>query len=183
MIISRGRGYIFVHIPKTGGTSMAAALEARAMKDDILIGDTEKAATNFEIVDRLGGADFLTLQNLGTIYLNDELYAMSVDAYLRAMKLEGRVGHSDMLAIANRLAMLSQYGEASRLVVSGDVLFAGSIGRTDLPGGSYERLMRTIREIVVPLGDDVRVFPGHGPPTTIDSERTSNPFLIAAASS
>ena len=81
------------------------------------IGDTEKAATNFEIVDRLGGADFLTLQNLGTIYLNDELYAMSVDAYLRAMKLEGRVGHSDMLAIANRLAMLSQYGEASRLVV------------------------------------------------------------------
>ncbi len=68
---------------------------------------------------------------------------------------------------------------ASRLVVAGDVLFAGSIGRTDLPGGSYEILMRTIREVMLPLGDDVRVYPGHGPSTTIEIERTSNPFLLA----
>ncbi len=67
---------------------------------------------------------------------------------------------------------------ASRAVISGDVLFAGSIGRTDLPGGSYETLMRTIREVLLPLGDDVRVFPGHGPPTTIEAERTSNPFVL-----
>ena len=67
----------------------------------------------------------------------------------------------------------------ARLLIAGDVLFAGSIGRTDLPGGSFETLMDTISQVVVPLGDDVRVFPGHGPPTTIELERTSNPFLIA----
>ncbi len=67
----------------------------------------------------------------------------------------------------------------SRLLVSGDVLFAGSIGRTDLPGGSYETLMDTIRRVIVPLGDDVRVFSGHGSPTTVGEERASNPFLVA----
>ena len=67
----------------------------------------------------------------------------------------------------------------SELLIAGDVLFAGSIGRTDLPGGSYETLMDTIRQVVVPLGDDVRVFPGHGDPTTVGAERTSNPFLVA----
>jgi glyoxylase-like metal-dependent hydrolase (beta-lactamase superfamily II) len=68
---------------------------------------------------------------------------------------------------------------SSRALISGDVLFAGSIGRTDLPGGSYETLMRTIREVLVPLGDDVRVYPGHGPATTVGTERRSNPFLLA----
>lgn len=64
------------------------------------------------------------------------------------------------------------------LVVSGDCLFAGSIGRTDLPGGSHAVLMASIRERLLPLGDEVRVLPGHGPETTIGRERSSNPFLI-----
>jgi glyoxylase-like metal-dependent hydrolase (beta-lactamase superfamily II) len=64
-----------------------------------------------------------------------------------------------------------------RVVFVGDVLFAGSIGRTDLPGGDYETLLRSIREKLLPLGDDVRVWPGHGPATTIGRERRSNPFL------
>jgi hydroxyacylglutathione hydrolase len=59
----------------------------------------------------------------------------------------------------------------------GDVLFAGSIGRTDLPGGDYETLMRSIHEKLLPLGDDVRVYSGHGPATTIGEERRRNPFL------
>jgi glyoxylase-like metal-dependent hydrolase (beta-lactamase superfamily II) len=59
----------------------------------------------------------------------------------------------------------------------GDVLFAGSIGRTDLPGGSMISLLRAIREKLFPLGDEVRVFPGHGPATTIGRERRTNPFL------
>jgi glyoxylase-like metal-dependent hydrolase (beta-lactamase superfamily II) len=61
--------------------------------------------------------------------------------------------------------------------VSGDVLFAGSIGRTDLPGGSFETLLRSIDEVLVPLGDATRIHPGHGPSTTIGRERRSNPFL------
>ena len=64
-----------------------------------------------------------------------------------------------------------------RTLLSGDVLFAGSIGRTDLPGGDYATLMRSIHERLVPLGDDVRVLSGHGPDTTVGRERASNPFL------
>ncbi len=59
----------------------------------------------------------------------------------------------------------------------GDVLFAGSIGRTDLPGGSFETLASSIRERLFPLGDDLRVLPGHGPETTVGVERRTNPFV------
>jgi Flp pilus assembly protein TadD len=80
------------------------------------IGDTEKAATNFEIVDRLGAADFVTLSNLGTIYLNEGLHALAVDAYLRAVEREDRGAYRDVLAVATRLAQVSQYDESMRLV-------------------------------------------------------------------
>jgi hydroxyacylglutathione hydrolase len=68
-------------------------------------------------------------------------------------------------------------GEPPHLFV-GDTLFAGSIGRTDLPGGDYETLMKSITEVLFPFGDDARVLSGHGPETTIGRERTSNPFLL-----
>lgn len=62
-------------------------------------------------------------------------------------------------------------------VFVGDTLFAGSIGRTDLPGGSYRTLIGSIKEHILPLGDSVRVLPGHGPATTVGNERRYNPFL------
>jgi hydroxyacylglutathione hydrolase len=65
-------------------------------------------------------------------------------------------------------------------IIGGDVLFAGSIGRTDLPGGSMDRLMRSIREKFLPLPDDTVVLSGHGPTTTIGRERASNPFILSA---
>jgi hydroxyacylglutathione hydrolase len=60
----------------------------------------------------------------------------------------------------------------------GDTLFAGSIGRTDLPGGDYDVLMRSITQVLFPLGDEAIVHPGHGPDTTIRRERTTNPFVL-----
>ncbi len=60
---------------------------------------------------------------------------------------------------------------------TGDTLFAGSVGRTDLPGGSWPDLERSIRRRLFPLGDEVRVHPGHGPETTIGRERRTNPFV------
>jgi glyoxylase-like metal-dependent hydrolase (beta-lactamase superfamily II) len=70
------------------------------------------------------------------------------------------------------------YHAASAQVIVGDVLFAGSIGRTDLPGGDLPSLMRSIYEVLLPLGDAVTAYPGHGPSTTLGHERKSNPFLI-----
>lgn len=64
-----------------------------------------------------------------------------------------------------------------KFVITGDSLFAGSIGRTDLPGGDYEQLMDSLLNKVIPLGEDFKVYPGHGPATTISEEIASNPFL------
>ena len=61
----------------------------------------------------------------------------------------------------------------------GDTLFAGSIGRTDLPGGDYTTLIRSITEVLFPFGDAAKVYSGHGPPTTIGQERRTNPFLTS----
>jgi hydroxyacylglutathione hydrolase len=72
-------------------------------------------------------------------------------------------------------------GELTATVLSGDVLFAGSIGRTDLAGGSDAAMTRSLREKVWPLADGTLVLPGHGPATTIAQERARNPFLRAAA--
>jgi glyoxylase-like metal-dependent hydrolase (beta-lactamase superfamily II) len=63
------------------------------------------------------------------------------------------------------------------MIFSGDLLFAGSIGRTDFEGGSLPALLRSVREKLYPLGDQTIVYPGHGPSTTVGRERRSNPFL------
>jgi hydroxyacylglutathione hydrolase len=68
------------------------------------------------------------------------------------------------------------YWEAEGTLFSGDQLFAGSIGRTDLPGGSYQQLVDSMRDRVMTLADDTAVLPGHGPETTIGRERKTNPF-------
>jgi hydroxyacylglutathione hydrolase len=68
-------------------------------------------------------------------------------------------------------------GEAERQLFVGDTLFAGSIGRTDLPGGNHETLLRSIREVLFSFPDDTVVYPGHGDQTTIGVEKRTNPFL------
>jgi hydroxyacylglutathione hydrolase len=67
--------------------------------------------------------------------------------------------------------------ESEKAVFTGDCLFSGTIGRTDLPGGNYDQLIASIREQVLSLGDDFTVYCGHGPETTIGRERLNNPFL------
>ena len=72
---------------------------------------------------------------------------------------------------------ISFYMREHQVVFSGDCLFAGSIGRTDLPGADHDQLMRSIRDKLLPLGDEVQVLPGHMETTTIGQERRTNPFL------
>lgn len=68
-------------------------------------------------------------------------------------------------------------GQEGTLLFAGDLLFAGSVGRTDLPGGDTATLVDMIRTKVFPLGDEVTVYPGHGPTTTVARERAANPFV------
>ena len=72
------------------------------------------------------------------------------------------------------------FSRKDQLLIGGDVLFAGGVGRGDLPGGDLNLLLDGIRKKLFPLGDDVTVLPGHGPPTTIGTERRTNPFLATA---
>ena len=69
------------------------------------------------------------------------------------------------------------YHGEDRLAIVGDVLFRGSIGRTDFPGGNHQQLLDAIRDKLFPLGDDVTFIPGHGPTSTFGDERRSNPFV------
>ena len=70
------------------------------------------------------------------------------------------------------------YFEAEKKLIAGDTLFAGSIGRTDLPGGSTQKIMRSLHDTVLSLPDEIEVIPGHGESTTIGEERETNPFLV-----
>lgn len=85
----------------------------------------------------------------------------------------GHTGGSVMFRLPNTGAP----AEAEQFCLSGDVLFAGSIGRTDLPGGSMPSMLASLRDKVLPLADDTVVLPGHGPATTIGRERSVNPYL------
>ena len=73
------------------------------------------------------------------------------------------------------------FSAADRLALVGDVLFAGSIGRTDFPRGNHAQLLASIRDRLWPLGDDVRFVPGHGPMSTFGQERRSNPYVGGSA--
>lgn len=72
---------------------------------------------------------------------------------------------------------IALFSAEEKFVLVGDVLFQGSIGRTDLPGGNFNTLLDSIKSRLFPLGDEVRVLPGHGPTTTIGEEKKHNPFL------
>jgi glyoxylase-like metal-dependent hydrolase (beta-lactamase superfamily II) len=72
---------------------------------------------------------------------------------------------------------LAFYNQPSGILIVGDVLFSGSIGRTDLPGGDFDTLIQGIREKILTLPPDTKVYPGHGPSTSIENEKKHNPFL------
>jgi hydroxyacylglutathione hydrolase len=74
---------------------------------------------------------------------------------------------------------IGKKGETGKELFVGDTLFAGSIGRTDLPGGDHDTLIGSIRNVLFAFGDDAVVHPGHGPDTTIGRERRTNPFLVS----
>jgi len=105
----------------------------------------------------------------------DAFYDM---APIRFGGYEVRVHHTPGHCPGGVCLQIGKAGSAGRDLFVGDTLFAGSIGRTDLAGGDYATLMRSITEVLFPLGDDAVVHPGHGPDTTIGREKTTNPFVL-----
>jgi len=91
--------------------------------------------------------------------------------------LEARPHHTPGHCPGGVCLQIGPSGESGTDLFVGDTLFAGSIGRTDLPGGDFATLISSIREVLFAFGDAARVYPGHGPMTTIGAERRTNPFL------
>ena len=149
-------------------------------------------------IDHVGGAMKLRQATGAPILMNQNDYALvkmlDVQAAWLGMKSPGQVeidrsvGDADKVEAGPLVAdvihtpghtegSVCLYFSAQKKLIAGDTLFAGSIGRTDLPGGSYEKIIRSLHEKVLALPDETLVVPGHGPLTTIGDEREGNPFL------
>lgn len=152
-------------------------------------------------VDHTGGAGKLATQTGAATYVHadDDFLTLHPQEQLRAIfgmippgsydvpeRLE-RLEHGQTLEMAGVSLQVRHtpghtpghccfYSKEEGALFSGDQLFAGSVGRTDLPGGSWEQLVSSMRDQVMTLDDEVRVLPGHGPETTIGRERVANPF-------
>ena len=149
-------------------------------------------------IDHVGGAMKLRVATGAPILLNQNdsalLKLLDVQAAWIGMAAPGKVeidqsiGESDKVQAGPLVAQVLHtpghtegsiclYFPLEKKLIAGDTLFAGSIGRTDLPGGSFDKIIRSIHEKILALPDDTVVVPGHGPLTSIGDERESNPFL------
>ncbi len=149
-------------------------------------------------IDHVGGAMKLRALTGAPILLNQNDYALLKMLDMQAtwvgmpapgeVKIDAELGHGASLSAGGLSANVLHtpghtegsvclYFPAEKLLIAGDTLFAGSIGRTDLPGGSVEKIMRSLHQRVLALPDETVVIPGHGPKTTIGEEREGNPFL------
>ncbi len=146
--------------------------------DHIMALDELKAATGAEIVVHSAEADLLN-DSAGTLA---QLFAaepprsradtaVSEGDVLRLGKAELKFIHTPGHTVGGMCVLCGD------ILISGDTLFAESVGRTDFPGGSHAQLMQSINQKLMTLDDDIQVFPGHGPSTTIGHEREHNPYL------
>jgi hydroxyacylglutathione hydrolase len=151
-------------------------------------------------IDHVGGAMKLRATTGAPILLNQNDYALlkMLDAQAAwigvaapgKVEIDQSIGQADTVKTGSLTAnvlhtpghtegSICLYFPMEQKLIAGDTLFAGSIGRTDLPGGSFEKIIRSLHEKVLALPDETVVVPGHGPLTTIGDERESNPFLVS----
>jgi hydroxyacylglutathione hydrolase len=151
------------HIDHVGG---AMKLKA-ATGAPILLNQSDRMLLKMLAVQ----AAWIGVRSPESVKIDDELKDADV---VRAGALAGTVMHTP----GHTEGSVCLYFPAEQKLIAGDTLFAGSIGRTDLPGGSFKKIMRSLHDRVLALPDETIVVPGHGPLTTIGEERQSNPFLI-----
>lgn len=111
--------------------------------------------------------------------IGEKIDDVSISAYLEdGDRIPVGNGSLEVICVpGHSQGSIALYDKEDKFVITGDALFAGSIGRTDLPGGNTQQLLKSVRERLMTLPPDTTVFPGHGPATTIAAERRSNPFV------
>ncbi|MBK9731715.1 MAG: MBL fold metallo-hydrolase [Chitinophagaceae bacterium] len=124
-----------------------------------------------------------TLESVGKMYGVFVEASPAPDRYVEAGEkvIFGNSSLSVFFTPGHSPGSISFYSETDKLMISGDVLFQSGIGRTDLPGGSYQQLMQSIFDNLMTLPEDTIVYSGHGPATTIGEEKRNNPFVLEYA--
>ncbi|PYC76320.1 MBL fold metallo-hydrolase [Streptomyces tateyamensis] len=156
-------------VPVCGAQDVPAYLHP---EDRFMLTDPEKA------LGRSIGAQLLGELTIGE---PSDLRELTDGAVLRLAGLELTVDHAPGHTKGSVTFRTPATEEVPPVLFSGDLLFAGSIGRTDFPGGSHEAIMRSLARVCLPLDDATVVLSGHGNQTTIGRERATNPFLMQAA--
>ncbi len=164
------------------GWTIRLILATHAHFDHVLASQPLKDLTGAPFaIHQLEESWLLTLPEQGMMFFGTHFPAAAKPDRLLMSEPEtievGAIRLETLFTPGHAAGHISFYLPSERVVFSGDCLFAGSIGRTDLPGGDFNTLMSSIHDQLLPLGDDVSVMPGHGEPTTIGVERRSNPFL------
>lgn len=165
----------------SNGLKPVVAINTHGHFDHVL--GVEFLKQRYEIPFALSSKDQFLLDNASTSgsVFGVQIGAMpKVDLDLDAMD-EVRFGHTALQVIktpGHTPGHVALYEPESKALFTGDTLFRESIGRTDLPGGDYSWIMRSILDNLLPLGDTVRVYPGHGPETTLGHETLYNPFIV-----
>jgi glyoxylase-like metal-dependent hydrolase (beta-lactamase superfamily II) len=155
------------HVDHVSGTARAKAVTGARIalhRDDLPLYEAAPQQATFFGID------------LGALPAVDDFYDLS--APLTFGTCEVHVLHTPGHTPGGVCLLVGPSGQPGTRVFAGDTLFAGSIGRTDLPGGDFDTLIGSIRGVLFKLQDDVEVYPGHGPRTTIGQERRTNPFLV-----
>lgn len=195
----------YVVADEPGGTALVVDVPPEPDKIGRYIADLNFAVVGILLthghIDHTGGAGNLAAETGAKVYVHpaDDFLTLHPSDQLKSLfgvappgsyevpEVRGSLGHGQTLSLAGMdLEVLHTpghtpghccfYEKSEGLLFSGDQLFAGSVGRTDLPGGSWDQLVISMREQVMTLDDDVRVLPGHGPETTVGHERLTNPF-------
>ncbi len=140
-------------------------------------------AETYNLLPEVCKEDEFLLERIDTQYqmfgLKMEAKAQELGEYI-VENQHIKFGNSQFIALhvpGHSPGSMAFYSEENAVVFAGDVLFRGSIGRTDLPGGDYAQLIRSIQENLLPLPDSTLVYSGHGPSTTIGYEKLNNPYL------
>ena len=155
--------------------SVVPVCQARDVPAYIHPSDREQLANPWSGLGMPKGTPLLGLQNL-TFAEPDDLRVLADGDKVPLGAMTFGVRHAPGHTAGSVVFGLD--ADEQEVLFSGDVLFAGSIGRVDLPGGSMAAMDRSLREVILPLDDTTVVHPGHGPSTTIGRERASNPFLL-----
>jgi len=181
---------IFIDAPEKGSALMIELAARHGLTITHIVnthGHWDHIAENLPL-RKSSGAKVVIHKDDGHYLLNPTSLLFELPFTIEPIKPDGYLADNQVLEVGSLKFIILHtpghtpggvclYEANENVLFTGDTLFAGSVGRTDLPGGDWETLLESLKERLLPLPDATRVFPGHGPSTTIGIERLENPFL------